>query len=264
VLNDPHREKTARVPPDEIKRDEAAAEFSPVKREEIKRKQFEVRDILRIIQEENLRRVFRRQGGCTFRVTVENTTVYSIDLDTIPDGEPFPFQTSDFTPGPKSTVAYIEECPPGTTDFPQLDISGLTLVTGPAPAPPLIVSSAVATATASGIGYTVTFTTTQVMSGTTVVSVQTSVVTATATAIATALATATTTVSQDRNYSSDAETNSAKATVVSSYISTFVSTYTVISGGATITQTTTASFVSQHLSYAFTSHSTDANNRLSP
>jgi hypothetical protein len=74
----------------------------------------------------------KRQSGCTFFITVNNVTVYSVDLGTLTQGQTTPFNTSAFTPSPNSTIAYVEQCPPGTVNFPQLNVANLTLLTGPA------------------------------------------------------------------------------------------------------------------------------------
>jgi hypothetical protein len=87
---------------------------------------------LRMLQIEVARRLAKRQSGCTFFITVDNVTVYSVDLDTLSQGQTIAFNTSDFTPNDNSTIAYVEQCPPGTTTFPQLNVANLTLVTGPA------------------------------------------------------------------------------------------------------------------------------------
>lgn len=196
----------------------------------------QVKGLLRRMEDANARMIFARQGGCIFRVVVDGVTVYSVDLDTLPDDEPFPFSTDNFTPQANSTVAYRLECPPGTTEFPELDIAGLTLVTGPAAPPPVSSISSAAPPASSvppGSGYTVTATVTQVISGSTVVSIQTTVVRETATATVSFLCQAC------QNSANHCQTT-ATAYVVSSYISTVVSTYTVVTGGSTATSTTTA------------------------
>lgn len=137
------RDLTARELQDEIREDLEWFELArEAKREVAALKSAKMEMVLRAIQAENLRRVFRRQQtGCTFSVLVDNTTVYEVNLDTLPDNTSIPFQTSDFTPSNNSALTYIEQCPPGTVNFPQLDLANLTLVTGPAPAPPVSLSS---------------------------------------------------------------------------------------------------------------------------
>ena len=92
----------------------------------------------------NDRRQERREGllerqstGCIFAVKIDGVTVYSVDLDTIPDDEDFPFSTDAFTPGPDSVIEYVTECPDGVTDFPALDVGSLVLETGPEAPPPV-------------------------------------------------------------------------------------------------------------------------------
>jgi hypothetical protein len=222
------------------------------------------KDLVRRVEEARARMLFTRQGGCIFRVAVDGVTVYSVDLDTLPDDEPFPFSTDDFTPGPDSTIAYIQECPSGTTDFPELDIAGLVLITGPAALPPASdMSSALGGMTSapppgSMMATTIYATVTQVISGSTVLSVQTSVVTATATATVSA------------SYSSiiiwigtNHHQTTATAYVVSSFISTVTTTTTFVSGGSTITQISTAYVVSalQNRIVVHDSHKTRPCNR---
>jgi hypothetical protein len=183
VVAEEHVERDA-VPVEEIEKREDCTQGAPKK------------SLLRRMEEANARYIFARQAGCMFRVVVDGVTVYSVDLNTLPEDEPFPFSTDNFTPQAGSTVAYTLECPPGTAaeDIPELDIAGLTLVTGPAAPPPVSeVSSAAGglTSLPSVIVSTIIQTVTQVRSGTTIVSYQISVITATATQTAFATATAT-------------------------------------------------------------------------
>jgi hypothetical protein len=131
-----------------------------------------------------LNELAKRQAGCVFYVSVDNVTVYSVDLDTVPMGTPLPFNSSAFTPNDNSTIAYVEQCPPGTTNFPVLNVANLVLITGPAA--PAAVSSASSSPTGSVV--TVTTTNTIALGGSTVTQISTLVQTLTATATTTDIA----------------------------------------------------------------------------
>ena len=145
---------------------------------------------MRRLENARARKIFARQAGCVYQVAVDGVPVYEVALDSLPDDEPMAFETAEFQPGPDSEITQTVVCPQGTTDFPSLDIAGLTIVTGPAPEPPTSDSSSALgglTSLPAGSGYTVTqtATVTQVISGSTIVSVQTSILVTTATATAT-------------------------------------------------------------------------------
>jgi hypothetical protein len=165
-------------------------------------------DGLRLLQIENAGRILeKRQSGCIFFISVDNNTVYTVDINTLTQGQTIPFNSSDFTPNSNSSIAYVEQCPPGTTNFPQLNVANLTLVTGPAaPAAVSTVSFAslpkgyyLLTAPQSSIpesGTIITVTTTYsiIFSGSTII--QTTTYTTTATATQTDTATLTNTATQ--------------------------------------------------------------------
>jgi hypothetical protein len=89
--------------------------------------------VRRRLQVELARRYLeKRQSGCTFYITVNNITVYTIDLDTLSQGQTIPFDSNTFIPSANSSSAYVEQCPPGTENFPELNVANLTLLTGPA------------------------------------------------------------------------------------------------------------------------------------
>ena len=184
----------------------------------------------------------RRSTGCMFIISENGTTIYSLDLDSVPQNESIHFNTSSYNATNATDIDYVEQCPPGVT-FPQLKVAGLQYVVGPTASNSSNSSGSViyVTSTYTQPGSTRTVTSVSVSSGQNVTATQTTTLPGT-TVVTTMMMTVTETATATATTTAPGPTQTVVTTSVSDVFSTIVTTSDV--GTATVFLTTTSDEVS--------------------